>query len=62
MEFDPLRDEGIIYAMRLLEAGVSTELHAYPGTFHGSQRVDTAAVSKRHSRDGLGALQRALGA
>ena len=61
MEFDPLRDEGIVYAMRLLEAGVSTELHAYPGTFHGSGLVTSAAVSKRHSRDAQGALRRALG-
>ena len=36
MEFDPLRDEGILYALRLLQAGVSVELHSYPGTFHGS--------------------------
>ena len=36
MEFDPLRDEAIHYALRLLEAGVSVELHSYPGTFHGS--------------------------
>jgi len=34
MEFDPLRDEGITYALRLLEAGVTVELHSYPGTFH----------------------------
>jgi acetyl esterase/lipase len=60
MEFDPLRDEGIVYAMRLLEAGVSTELHAYPGTFHGSGLVTTAEVSKRHARDGMAALRRAL--
>ena len=42
MEFDPLRDEGLIYAMRLLEAGVSTEIHAYPGTFHGSSLISNA--------------------
>lgn len=60
MEFDPLRDEGLIYATRLLQAGVSTELHAYPGTFHGSALVDTAAVSKRVARDAFEALHRAL--
>lgn len=35
-ELDPLRDEGIAYANRLMQAGVNTELHVYPGTYHGS--------------------------
>ena len=43
MEFDPLRDEGIEYALGLLRAGVSVELHSYPGTFHGSMLVTDAA-------------------
>ncbi|MGA5465046.1 alpha/beta hydrolase [Mycobacterium sp. NPDC050041] len=34
-ELDPLRDEAIDYAARLLRAGVATELHVYPGTCHG---------------------------
>lgn len=59
-ELDPLRDEGITYAMRLLAAGVSVELHAYPGTFHGAQLVPSAAVVKRMDADLLGALDRAL--
>jgi acetyl esterase/lipase len=32
-QFDPLRDEGTAYASRLLECGVVTELHCFPGTF-----------------------------
>jgi acetyl esterase/lipase len=60
MELDPLRDEGIGYAQRMLQAGVSVELHAYPGTFHGSALVVDAAVSKRMSADLLGALRRGL--
>jgi acetyl esterase/lipase len=60
MEFDPLRDEGLDYAARLLQAGVSTELHAYPGTFHGSTLVQSAAISKQCNRDAFGALARAL--
>ncbi|HEY0806284.1 MAG TPA: alpha/beta hydrolase fold domain-containing protein, partial [Pseudonocardiaceae bacterium] len=33
-ELDPMRDEGIDYARRLIAAGVSTELHLIPGAFH----------------------------
>lgn len=32
---DLFRDEDIEYAIRLMEAGVSTELHFYPGAVHG---------------------------
>lgn len=34
-ELDPLRDEALDYARRLLAAGVPTELHVFPGTCHG---------------------------
>lgn len=60
MEFDPLRDEGILYAMRLLEAGVSVELHSFPGTFHGSALVADADVSRRGGREVRDAIRRAL--
>jgi len=33
--FDPLRDEGRAYAMRLVDAGVKTTYAHYPGTIHG---------------------------
>jgi acetyl esterase/lipase len=60
MEFDPLRDEGLIYAMRLLEAGVSVEVHSFPGTFHGSSLVPGAAVTRRGTREVQEVLARAL--
>ena len=60
-ENDPLRDEGITYAQRLLQAGVSVELHQFPGTFHGSALVTSAAVSKRAQRESALVLRRALG-
>ncbi len=60
-ENDPLRDEGITYAQRLLQAGVSVELHQFPGTFHGSALVTTAAVSKRAQRESALVLRQALG-
>jgi acetyl esterase len=34
-ELDPLRDEALDYARRLLIEGVATELHLFPGTCHG---------------------------
>ena len=34
-ELDPLRDEAVDYALRLMWAGVATELHVFPGTCHG---------------------------
>ena len=48
MEFDPLRDEGILYALRMLQAGVSVELHSYAGTFHGSGLLPHADASLRN--------------
>ncbi|MFB1296861.1 alpha/beta hydrolase [Mycobacterium sp. pW049] len=34
-ELDPLRDEAVDYALRLMWAGVTTELHVFGGTCHG---------------------------
>ena len=34
-ELDPLRDEALDYAHRLMRAGVRTELHVFAGTCHG---------------------------
>ncbi|MEW2493495.1 alpha/beta hydrolase [Streptomyces nodosus] len=59
-EFDPLRDEAIDYALRLLQAGVSVELHQWPGTFHGSLAILSAEVSQRQLAALISALRRAL--
>jgi acetyl esterase/lipase len=59
-EFDPVRDEGICYALRLLQAGVPVELHQWPGTFHGSQFIRSADVSQRQIAELCAALRRAL--
>jgi acetyl esterase len=59
-QFDPLRDEGIAYAQRLMHAGVPTELHHYPGTFHGVMVIDHAAVTRRIRTDQIEALRRGL--
>lgn len=60
MEFDPLRDEGIVYALRLLQAGVSVELHQLPGTFHASSLAPSAAMSRLESSLAADALRRAF--
>jgi acetyl esterase/lipase len=45
-ELDPLRDDGLRYASRLLDAGVSVELHNYAGAFHGFDLFPTAVSSR----------------
>ncbi|MFI7444123.1 alpha/beta hydrolase [Nonomuraea indica] len=60
-ELEVFRDEDVDYAMRLVRAGVSTELHLYPGAFHGFDMMapDTAlGVRARQTR--IAALGRAL--
>lgn len=59
-ELDPLRDEGIEYASRLVQAGVQAELHLYPGTFHGSSMIPGAAVARRMFGDASQAVRRLL--
>lgn len=60
-ELDPLRDEGLEYARRLLVAGVPTELHCYAGAFHGFVLVATATITQRALAALHGALRRGLG-
>ncbi|MET9794637.1 alpha/beta hydrolase [Nocardiopsis alba] len=56
----PVRDEGIEYASRLLRAGVSVELHQWAGTFHGSQALLSASVSRRQFDELCAVVGRAL--
>jgi acetyl esterase/lipase len=60
MHFDPLRDEGVAYALAMLAADVSVELHLFPGTFHGSMLIQDAAISKREGAEKLAVLRQAL--
>ena len=56
-ELCPNRDEDIAYALRLLQSGVSVELHQWAGTFHGSQAILSAEISHRQIAE-LGAVLR----
>lgn len=61
-EFDPLRDEGIEYAVRLIAADVPTELHQFPGAFHGfDAAAPAAALSRRSVTEQCAVLARATG-
>lgn len=60
MHFDPLRDEGVAYALAMLAAGISVELHLFPGTFHGSMLIQDAAISKREEAEKIAVLRQAL--
>lgn len=57
---DLFLEENIEYARRLIRAGVPTELHVYPGAFHGFNMAPGAQVSQASTRDQLNALTRAL--
>ncbi|REE98831.1 alpha/beta hydrolase [Thermomonospora umbrina] len=60
VEADPLRDEDVAYAQRLIQSGVRTELHHLPGVYHGFDGVVGAAVARRALRAQREALRRAL--
>lgn len=57
---DLFADEDIDYARRLIAAGVPTELHVYPGAFHGFDALAGIPVADQARADRLAALQRAL--
>lgn len=57
---DLFLEEDLEYARRLLRAGVPTELHVYPGAYHGYQGVSQAWMSLAETRNSVEALRRAL--
>ncbi len=60
-ELDLFLNENIEYARRLLEAGVPTELHVYPGAYHGFNGfAPSAEVSQRFNAERDNALKRVL--
>jgi acetyl esterase len=59
-EHDPLRDEAVVYAMRLMAAGVQVELHNYPGTVHGFDFLTPSDISTRAVNEAVAAFKRAM--
>jgi acetyl esterase/lipase len=57
---DLFLEEDLEYARRLIRAGVPTELHVYPGAFHGFPMAANAKVTQAYTRDYLNALARAF--
>jgi acetyl esterase/lipase len=61
-EEDPLRDEAIAYAQRLLLAGNTVELHHFPRTFHGFDIIAPGTLlSELALEEQAGFLRRELG-
>lgn len=61
MEIDPVRDDDLDFALRLLRAGVSVELHSYPGAVHGTAELaPRTACGRRIQRGLLDGLARGL--
>jgi acetyl esterase/lipase len=60
-DLDLFVDEDVAYALALGRAGVPTELHVYPGAFHGSATfVVHSPLTHRWMADETAALERAL--
>jgi len=60
-ELDLFLHENIAYAQRLLQAGVPTELHVYPGAYHGFDIfAPNSDVGQRFTADRNHVLKRAF--
>ena len=60
---DLFADEDVLYARRLMDAGVATELNLFPGGYHGFDLlVPEAKVSQRFTESWRSALRRAFAA
>ena len=57
---DLFLEEDLEYARRLMREGVPTELHVYPGAFHGFNMMAESQVARAFTRDSMDALRRAL--
>ncbi|HKO38004.1 MAG TPA: alpha/beta hydrolase [Solirubrobacterales bacterium] len=61
--FDPLRDEGEAFALRMRDAGVRVTLRRHPGLVHTYANLTAICPSARHAMlEAAGALRTGLGA
>lgn len=57
---DLFLEENLEFARRLTRAGVSTELHVYPGAYHGFQMAGDSRIARRAEADIREALEDAF--
>lgn len=57
---DLFAGEDLALASRLIDAGVPTELHLYPGAYHGFVMIAGARPADMFARDSLASLDRAM--
>ena len=53
-------DENLAYARSLVSAGVSVEVHSYPGAVHGFNMIASAQIAQAFQRDLLTAIPKLL--
>lgn len=59
-EFDCLRDEAILYAKRLKEAGIEVELNQTKETIHASDLIWNIDITQNSIKRRVAALRRAF--
>jgi acetyl esterase/lipase len=60
-EFDCLRDEGLLYAQRLKETGISVALNQTKGTIHAFDLIEKSSITQDSIQRRVTALRQAFG-
>jgi acetyl esterase/lipase len=60
-EFDCLRDEGLLYAQRLKETGISVALNQTKGTIHAYDIIEKSSITQDSIQRRVTALRQAFG-